>query len=118
MRVMKMMKKYTDEFKLKVIKDYYKSDVGVRIIARMYGLPSKNYINNWEEQLKKKGLLPKDATKPDKTSGPSKNSLSLEDNKTPKEKQLELENMQLRAKIEYFESLEYMKPFISKKKDK
>lgn len=113
-----MKKKYTDEFKLKVIKDYYKSDVGVRIIAKMHGLPSKNYINNWEEQLKKKGLLPKDATKPDKTSGPSKNSLSIEDNKTPKEKQLELENIQLRAKLEYFESLEYMKPFISKKKRK
>lgn len=113
-----MMRKYTDEFKLLVINDYYKSDVGVRAIARRYGLPSKNYINNWEKQLKKKGLLPKNATKPNKTAGPSKNSLKPGENKTPRERQLELENMQLKAKIEYFESLEYMKPFISKKKQK
>ena len=115
---MKMNKKYTDEFKLEVVKDYYNSDVGVRIIAKKYGLPSKNYINNWEAQLKKKGLLPKDAAKPKKTAGPSKNSLSLKDTKTPNERQLELENMRLRAKIEYFESLDYMKPFITKKKEK
>lgn len=113
-----MNKKYTDEFKLLVIKDYYESDIGVRAIARKYNLPSKNYINNWENQLKRKGLLPEDAEKPNKTSGPSSNSLNLEPAKTPRERELEIENMQLRARIEYFESLDYMKPFIPKKKIK
>ena len=111
-----MARKYTDEFKLRVVNDYYESDMGVRAIARKYGLPSKNYINNWEEQLKRKGLLSEDAGKPNKTAGPSANSLNLENTKTPREKELELEIMRLNARIEYFESLDHIKPFIAKKK--
>lgn len=111
-----MRRKYTDEFKLFVVQDYYDSNMGVRSIARKHGLASKNYINNWEEQLKKKGLLPKDAKKPNMTAGPSSNSLNIKSTTTPRERELELENMQLRAKIEYLESLDHMKPFISKKK--
>lgn len=42
-----MNKKYSDEFKLSVIEDYYNSTLGVRAIALKYNLPSKNYINNW-----------------------------------------------------------------------
>ncbi|MDR5658544.1 transposase [Serpentinicella sp. ANB-PHB4] len=110
------MKKYTDEFKLQVIKDYYQSDIGVRAIARRYELPSKNYINNWEKQLKKKGLLPEDASKLHKTAGPSKNSHIPHASKTTREKQLEAENIRLKAQIEYLESIKYMKPFLSKKK--
>ncbi|NLJ75951.1 MAG: transposase [Peptococcaceae bacterium] len=62
-------KRYTDEFKLHVVKDYYSSPLGVRAIACKYGLPSKNYTNRWETALKKKGLLPPTATKPIKTAG-------------------------------------------------
>lgn len=61
--VMQIMRKYTDEFKLLVVQDYYESDMSVRTIARKYGLPSKNYINNWENQLKRKGLLAEDTEK-------------------------------------------------------
>lgn len=114
--VVKVARKYTDEFKLRVVNDYYESDMGVRAIARKYGLPSKNYINNWEEQLKRKGLLPEDAGKRNKTAGPSSNSLNVENTKTPREKELELEIMHLNARIEYFESLDHIKPFIAKKK--
>ena len=39
------------------------------MIGDKYNLPSKNYIANWEQYLKKKGLLPLDATKPVKTVG-------------------------------------------------
>lgn len=113
-----MRRKYTNEFKLLVIKDYYESKLGVRMIARKYDLPSKNYIGRWENELKKKGLLPTNATKPNKTSGPSNDSLNPGKNKLPREKQLELENMELKAKIEYLESLEHLKPFISKKNKK
>lgn len=42
----RIKRKYTDEFKLKVVKDYYSSTLGVRSIALKYNLPSKNYINN------------------------------------------------------------------------
>jgi len=66
------MTKYSDEFKLSVIRDYYQSPLGVRAIAAKYNLPSKNYVNKWEAQLKKKGLLPQDATKPVKSVGRSK----------------------------------------------
>lgn len=49
-----MSKKYSDNFKLQVVKDYYESRLGVRAIADKYGLPSKNYISNWERYLKRK----------------------------------------------------------------
>jgi len=36
-----MIRKYTDEFKLSVVQDYYHSTLGVRAIAAKYNLPSK-----------------------------------------------------------------------------
>src|SRR6056297_1286130 len=64
-----MPTKYSDAFKLEVVRDYYNSPLGVRSIALKYNLPSKNYINNWEKYLIKKGLLPPGSTKPNKTPG-------------------------------------------------
>lgn len=109
-----MQRKYSDEFKLSVINDYYNSPLGVRAIALKYNLPSKNYINDWEKQLKKKGLLPPDATKPNKSAGRCKESILREDTRTPREKQYEEEIQILEAKIAYYESLEHMQPFIKK----
>jgi len=110
-----MQRKYSDEFKLHVINDYYNSLLGVRAIAAKYNLPSKNYISEWEKQLKKKGLLPPDATKPNKSVGRTKESIIYKDTRTPREKQYEEEIQILKARIAYYESLEYMKPFIKKK---
>lgn len=110
-----MRKKYTDEFKLSVINDYYSSSLGVRAIAAKYGLPSKNYIGNWEVQLKKKGLLPPDATKPNKTNGRAKEKIFREDTRTPREKQYEEEIQALKAKVAYYEKLESLQPFLKKK---
>ena len=110
-----MAKKYSDEFKLQVVNDYYSSPLGVRAIASKYGLPSKNYINNWEEQLKKKGLLPEDSTKPNKTVARTKESVLREDTRTPREKQYEKEIEVLSAKVAYFESLEQLQPYLKKK---
>lgn len=110
-----MSKRYSDEFKLSVIKDYYNSTLGVRAIALKYNLPSKNYINNWEEELKKKGLLPLDATKPSKSVGRSKESILRQDTRTPREKQYEEEIQILKAKLAYFEGLDHMQPFLKKK---
>lgn len=111
-----MYRKYSDEFKLAVIEDYYNSPLGVRSIANKYDLPSKNYIGNWEKQLKKKGLLPQDATKPIKTMGRAKESIKRQDDRTPREKHLEEENYALKAKIKYYENLESLQPFIKKNK--
>lgn len=110
-----MAKKYSDEFKLQVVNDYYSSPLGVRAIASKYGLPSKNYINNWEEQLKKKGLLPEDSTKPNKTVARTKESVLREDTRTHREKQYEKEIEVLSAKVAYFESLEQLQPYLKKK---
>lgn len=114
MGVLPMNKKYSDEFKLSVIKDYYNCSLGVRAIALKYNLPSKNYINNWEEQLKKKGLLPAGSTKPNKTIARCKESILREDTRTPREKHYEEEIEILKARVAYFESLESMQPFLKK----
>jgi len=62
-----MNAKYSDEFKMKVVQDYYSSPLGLRTIALKYNLLSKNYIINWEKYLIKKGLIPPGSTKPNKT---------------------------------------------------
>ncbi|MDP4133205.1 MAG: hypothetical protein Q8882_04245 [Bacillota bacterium] len=94
--------------------DYYDSPLGVRAIALKYNLPSKNYINNWEQYLKKKGLLSADATKPNKAVGRSPEDVMRYDSKTNRERQYEAEIEVLKARIAYFESLEYMQPFLKK----
>ena len=98
-----------------VVNDYYNSPLGVRAIAQKYNLPSKNYINNWERQLKKKGILPPDVTKPNKAAGRSKESIAYKDTRTPREKHYEAKIQILEAKIAYLESLESLKPFLKKK---
>jgi len=111
-----MPSKYSDAFKLEVVKDYYNSPMGVRSIALKYNLPSKNYINNWEKGLIKKGLLPPDSTKPKKTPGRTSESILRADDRTEKEKQYEQEIRELKARIKYLESLESLKPFLKKKR--
>ena len=111
-----MKRTYSDEFKLSVINDYYNSSLGVRAIATKYNLPSKNYINNWEQYLKKKRLLPCDATKPLKAVGRSKEPVARLDNRTELERQYEAEIEVLKARVAYYESLEYMQPYLKKTK--
>ena len=85
-------------------------------IAAKYNLPSKNYINNWEQYLKKKGLLPSDATKPFKTVARSKETITRLDNRTELECQYEAEIEVLKARVAYYESLEYIQPYLKKTK--
>ena len=111
-----MKKVYSDAFKKSVIEDYYNSPLGVRAIARKYGLPSKNYITNWELYLKKSGLLDEHATKPQKSAGRSKETIVYDDNRTELEKQYEAEILGLKARVEYYEGLARMQPFLKKTK--
>lgn len=96
-------KRYSDEFKLQVIKEYLNSSLGCRTITKKYNLPSKNYIYNWEQQLIKKGLLTvEECSKSQKKS----HSLKSSEKKSAYEKELERENLRLRAKLAYFQELE------------
>lgn len=114
----RIKRKYSDEFKLKVVQDYYSCTLGVRAIALKYNLPSKNYINIWEQYLIEKGLLPTGSTKPNKSVGRSKESIAREQSLTEREKQYESEITELRARINYLETLDHLKPFITKKNKK
>lgn len=113
-----MNKIYSDEFKLSVILDYYSCSLGVRAIAMKYNLPSKNYINNWEQQLIEKGLLPPNSTKQVKSVARSKESVVRNDDRTPLERHYEEEIEILKARIDYLEGLESLKPFLKKKDSK
>lgn len=107
-------KRYSDEFKLQVVKEYLNSSLGCRTIAKKYNLPSKNYISNWEKELIKKGLLLNE-----EVSKLQKKTYSLGNNnesKTPYEKQLEKENLRLRAELAYFKELKRLVDEDSKKK--
>lgn len=106
-------KRYSDEFKLQVIKDYLNGSMGCRTIAKKYNLPSKNYIHNWEKQLIKKGLLKKDDIKNLK---PREYSSKKNSKKTDYEKHLEKENFELKAKLAYYQELEKLINIDSKKK--
>jgi transposase-like protein len=110
-----MKREYSDLFKKAVIEDYYSSTLGVRAITLKYGLPSKNYIERWELYLKRKGLLPADATKPIKSVGRSPEAVMREDTRTTREKQYEAEIAALKAKVEYLEGLDSLQPFLKKK---
>lgn len=110
-----MAKKYTVQFKMSVIQDYYNSPLGVRAITLKYNLPSKNYIDRWEKQLKEKGLLKPDDTKPVKSVGRSKEPIARQDTRTPREKQYETEIEALKARVAYLEGLEELQPFLKKK---
>src|SRR6056297_4178203 len=98
-----MPTKYSDAFKLEVVRDYYNSPLGVRSIALKYNLPSKNYINNWEKYLIKKELLPPGSTKPNKTPGRTSETILRADDRTEREKRYEQEIREL-------------KPFVKKKR--
>lgn len=106
-------KRYSDEFKLQVIKEYLNSSIGSRTLAKKYNLPSKNYIYNWEKQLIKKGLLKEDYIKNAKNKT---YSLKNSEKKSAYEKQLEKENFRLKAELSYFRELKKLIDEDSKKK--
>lgn len=96
-------KRYSDEFKLQVVKEYLTGDLGCRLLAKKYNLSSKNYIFNWKEQLIKKGLI--DANIKATYHKGSQKPLDSK-KKTAYEIQLENENLELKATIALFNELE------------
>lgn len=96
-------KNYSDEFKLQVVKEYLTGDLGCRLLAKKYNLPSKNYIFNWRDYLIKKGLISSDVK-----ASFHKGSVKPIDSKkkTAYEIQLEKENLELRATLALYNELE------------
>ena len=115
-----MKRSYSEAFKLEVVNYYYNSPFGVRLTARQFDLPSKNYITKWEADLKRKGLIPADAKKACKVNKPKKKEKPKPekwDNRSKIEKEYEQRIRKMEAKIAYLESLEKLKPFLKKKRD-
>ena len=106
-------KRYPDEFKLQVVKEYLNSSLGCRTIAKKYNLPSKNYIHNWELQLIKKGLLSSEECSKSKNKT---YSLNQSEKKTAYEKQLEKENLRLKAELAFYKELKQLIDEDNKKK--
>ena len=53
------MAKYSDEFKLHVVKEYLKGKIGFKLLAKKYSIPSKRTIETWVSAYKvygKEGL--------------------------------------------------------------
>ena len=100
---------YLDEFKLDVVRNYLSSRHGVRIVARSYGLPSKNYIHNWMKELLNKGLItPEECAVKSKTIAgvPTVKPKPYQSfGKTPREVQLETEVERLKAEVAFLKKL-------------
>lgn len=100
--------RYDDEFKLEVVKTYLEGTQGVRMVSRSFGLPSKNYIHRWLEELTNKGLItPEIIASAGKSSNrPTGKKSNQVPTKTPREKQLEKEVLRLQAENDFLKKLE------------
>ena len=96
-----MNKKYSEEFKLAVVKEYLEGNIGIRTFAKKYSLPSKNYITNWIKYFKEKGTIPKDVSV-SHTAKSSTKSTSRERVKTPYEKELEKKVERMEAELAFY----------------
>lgn len=101
-----MSQKYSKEFKLHVINTYLQSPHGIRVIARSFGLPTKNYITKWIKDLLADGSITesqliiagKKASRSSYKSNPVGN-LSIT------EQHLADENLRLRAEVDFLKKL-------------
>ena len=51
------MAKYSDEFKLKVVREYLTGPLGYEILVRKYGIKSPTQLKNWVYVYKKQGAV-------------------------------------------------------------
>lgn len=51
------MAKFSQHFKIKVVQDYLASSQGLRLIARKYGIKSKDTVLKWVKQYEKYGVI-------------------------------------------------------------
>ena len=105
---MRNKREYSDAFKLAVIRNYLDSPHGIRVVARSYDLPSKNYITNWMKYLVAKGLLsPADCLAKTKSFLTKEKLQPYQPHETTaKEQQLSEENQILRAEVAFLKKLQ------------
>ena len=96
-----MNKKYSEEFKLAIVKEYLEGNIGIRTIAKKYNLPSKNYITNWIKYFKENGTIPKNASVSHAVKSSAK-STNDEKVKTPYEKELEKKLERMEAELAFY----------------
>jgi transposase len=98
---------YTEEFKLEVVTNYLQSPYGIRVVAKSYNLPSKNYITRWLTELLQKGILTSDECSAKSKTAVSKLKQEPYNTHTTSahEKQLELENQRLKAEVAFLKKL-------------
>lgn len=115
-----MVSKYSTEFKLHVVRTYLSSQFGIRVVARSLGLPSKNYLTRWMQELTQKGLLTKEeiSAMEHKTSYQTKSSPAVGSMQemSPGEKLLAEENLRLKAEVDFLRTLVSLDDLKSKKK--
>jgi len=97
---------YSEEYKWEVVKTYYTTDLGVRKTAQHFGLPTKNYVTRWIMECKNKGLIPQNATK---TSFVPAEKIEPIENKSAVLKQLERENLRLRAELDLLKKVNFLR---------
>jgi transposase-like protein len=83
---------YTDDFKLKVVQDYLKTDATVSEIQKKYGIKSGSCISDW---IRKFGL-----NKPTQREIEFENAMKEQIQKTAREQELELEIQQLKKELD------------------
>ena len=96
-----MIKKYSEEFKLSVVKEYYEGNLGVRLLANKYNLPSKNYISDWINHFKANGKIPQNASV-SRVAASSTKKVLKSNSKTPYEKELENRIKKLEAELAFY----------------
>ena len=83
---------YTDDFKLKVVQDYLKTDASVSEIQEKYGIKSRSCIPAW---VRKFGL-----NKPTMREIEFQDVMKKQSGKTLREQELELEIRQMKKELE------------------
>lgn len=112
-------REYTREFKLQVVREYIKSPHGIRVVARSYGLASKNYITRWVEEF----LQDRTITEEELVTAGKKSARNTGAKPHPyevytpsaRERLLEQENLRLRAELDLLKKLAEIERRDSKK---
>jgi transposase-like protein len=102
-------REYTHEFKLQVVREYIKIPHGIRVVARSFGLPSKNYITRWVEDFLQEGSITEEelvvaGKKSKQNVGPKANPYEVH-KPSARERLLEQENLRLRAELDLLKKL-------------
>lgn len=83
---------YTDDFKLKVVQEYVMGDATVSDMQKKYGIKSRSCISDW---VRKFGL-----GSPTQREIELHNAMKEQNQRTPREQELELEVKQLKKELE------------------